>query len=93
MTATAWVLGLAALLLAAGLGTAVVRPHPLTPLVAGQAGLLGAVLMVVVVLGEPGRVLAVAAVAVAGGQAGLVLALIRRASLDEGEEPGETPLP
>ena len=93
MTVTAWVLGLAALLFAAGLGAALVRSHPLTPLVAGQAGLLGAVLTVVVLLGEPGRLLAVAGVAAAGAQAGLVLALIRRASLDEPDESGETSLP
>ena len=93
MTAAAWVLGLAAFLFAAGLGAAIVRPHPLTPWVAGQAGLLGGVLAVVVLLGEAGRVLAVAAVAAAGAQAGLVLALLRRASVDEPGEPGETPLP
>ena len=92
MTVTVWVLGLAALLLAAGLGAPVVRSHLLTPLVASQAGLLGAVLTVVVLLGEPGRVLAVAAVAAAGAQAGLVLALIRRASHDEPHESGGRPL-
>ncbi len=90
MTITAWVLALAALLLAAGVAAGLARSHVLTPLVAGQLGILGAVLAVVVLLGEPGRVLAVAALAVAGAQAGLVLALIRRA---HPEGPGETPHP
>lgn len=89
MSAAAWVLGLAAVLFAAGLGAALVRPHPLSPLVAGQAMLLGGVLAVVVLLGGEGRLLAVAAVAAAGAQAGLVLALVRRASADESGDPGD----
>ena len=88
MTAAALLLALSALLLAAGVGAALVRSHALTPLVAGQVGLLGAVLAVVVLLGEAGRLLAVAAVVVAGAQAGLVLALVRRARPGEsGEAP------
>ena len=90
MTATAWVLALAALLLAAGVGAALLRSHVLTPLVAGQVGILGGVLAVAVLLGAEGRVLAVAAVAAAGAQAGLVLALVRR---DARDEPGEAPHP
>ena len=91
MTATAWILALAALLLAAGVGTALLRPHALTPLVAGQVGILGGVLAVVAILGGEGRVLAVAAVAVAAAQAGLVLALIGRAAPED--ESGGAPHP
>ena len=90
MTATAWALALAGLLLAAGVGTALLRPHALTPLVAGQVGTLGGVVAVVTLLGGEGRVLAVSAVAAAAAQAGLVLALIRRGTPDE---PGEAPHP
>ena len=90
MTATAWVLALAGLLLAAGLGIALLRSHALTPLVAGQVGILGGVLAVVALLGAEGRVLAVAAVAAAGVQAGLVLALVRR---EAAGRSGEAPHP
>ncbi len=90
MTATEWVLALVAMLLAAGVVAALLRPHALAPLVAGQVGILGGVLAVVTLLGGEGRVLAVAAVAAAGAQAGLVLALIRREAADKS---GEAPHP
>lgn len=90
MTATAWVLALAALLLAAGVGAALLRSHALAPLVAGQVGILGGVMAVVALLGADGRVLAVAAVAAAGVQAGLVLALVRR---EAAHKSGEAPHP
>ncbi|MCY3736872.1 MAG: hypothetical protein OXG13_10750 [Gemmatimonadaceae bacterium] len=90
MTATEWVLALAALLLAAGVVAALLRPHALAPLVAGQVGILGGVLAVVTLLGGEGRLLAVAAVAAAGAQAGLVLALVRREAADK---TGEAPHP
>ncbi len=90
MTATEWVLALAAMLLAAGVVAALLRPHALAPLVAGQVGILGGVLAVVTLLGGEGRLLAVAAVAAAGAQAGLVLALVRREAADK---TGEAPHP
>jgi hypothetical protein len=84
-------LGLAGVLFAAGVAAAAARPHGLSTLVAGQLGLLGAILAVVVLLGEAGRVLAVAAAALAGAHGGLVLTLSRGGQLDETDEEDPSP--
>lgn len=89
MTAATVTLMLAAWLTALGLGTALLRRHPLAVVVGGQLIALGGIMAILSLLGPDGAMFAVV-VAVSSSLLGsLVLVMLQQGVSDEADEDGD----